>query len=257
MLVSTTGLFGTTPNHLMRVCYSNSIFSICRVAEWAYMAVVVLEDTTCDEYEESRITFAAWHIDADFGQKIMANPVLFSATILSKQTGREPDLTLTIRDLSDNPLVDIRQEVRSGQRQPIEDPVLDRIFKEQETKRLKVFWEKYGDDPQFSDKKVWPGMLMLLLYPLGLPFFYFNKPRWAYLMIACMVVSCIVLPLVVAGGLLGCVLIVKLLLELAKDKLTDKNGRTICTRKRQALIRNNIATYKKNLAELEAEDAKI
>lgn len=244
--------FGLQKSGLLKVCYRGNVFTICHVAQWAYMAVMVLDDTTNNEYEESRISLAAWHIDCEFAQKIMENNAVFAATILSKQTTKEPDLVAIITSQS-NPLEAIRNEVLSGVRQPIQDPVLDRIFKIQETERLKTFVDKYGENPQFSDKKVWVGMLMLLLYPLGLPFFYFNKPAWGGIMLGCFLTSFVLPVLLIPAGLLGCVLIVLTLFHVFGNNAKDKEGRLICTKKNQKLILDSIAAYKKNLAELEAE----
>jgi len=244
-------LFGLQKSGLLEVCYTGTSFLICRVAQWAYMAVAVVEDTTEDEDAVSQVSLAAWHIDSEFGKKIMENNALFAATMLSKQAGREPDLAITIT-WEENPLTVIRDEVKNGVRKPIDDPVLDRIFKEQDTQRLKVFVDKYGENPQFSPKKVWPGMVMLLLYPFGIPFFYFNKPVWGGIMLGFFVLSLILQFLLIPAGLLGCVFIVMTLIHVLGNKARDKQGRLICTKRDQKLILENIARYKKNTAELEA-----
>lgn len=247
-----TDYFKLQKSGLLEVCYRGNVFTICRVAKWAYMAVMVVEDTTEDEYEDSRVSIVAWHIDCEFGKKIMENNALFAATMLSKQTSKEPDLAVTISD-KENPLEDIRNEVRNGVRKPIEDPGLDRIFKEQETQQLKVFLDKYSENPQFSPKKVWPGMLLMLLYPFGLPFFYFNKPLWGGIMLGAFVVSFALPVLLIPAGLLGCVFIVMTLIHVLGNKAKDKEGRLICTERNQKLILESIAKYKQNMAELEAE----
>ena len=240
---------GLKKNGFVEICYQGKGFMICRIAQWAYMAVVVLEDTTDDEYEPSCVTLAAWHIDCESGKKIMENNALFTATMRSPQTGRKPDLLVTVTD-TQNPLADIYNEVKSGVRKPIEDPGLDLIFKQQETQRLKAFVDRYGENPRFSPKKVWVGMLLLLLYPFGLPFFYFNKPAWGVIMLSAMGVSLIFPPLVFVGGLLGCVLIVMLLIHVLGNNAKDKDGNLICTQKNQKLITESIAKYKKNTEEL-------
>ena len=247
--VSTSGL--------LEVCYRGNNFTICRVAKWAYMAVFVTEDTSNDEDEETRISIAAWHIDYEFGKKIMENNAVFSATFLSNQTARVPDLVDTIYLWKPNKVEAIRKEVESGIRKPMLDPGLDRLFKTQETESLKVFLDEYGENPQFSPKKVWVGMLMLLLYPLGLPFFYFNKPLWGWIMLGTMVLSCIVPLLLIAPGLLGCVLIVMLLIHVLGNHAKDKEGRPICTKRTQKLILDSIAKYKQNVAELATDGTKV
>jgi len=252
-----TDYFSLQKAGLLEVCYTGHRFTICRVAQWAYMAVTVLEDTTMDEDEESRMTIAAWHIDCELGKKIMADNTLFVTALFNEKTGRSPDLVTTVRYSEESLLDKIRNEVRSGLRKPILDPGLDRIFKEQQTQRLKVFLDKYGENPQFSPKKVWPGMLMLLLYPLGLPFFYFNKPLWGIIMLASLVIGCILPVLIIPAGLLGCVLIVMTLIHVLGNHAKDKEGRMICTTKNQKLILDSIATYKKNLAELKADHADV
>lgn len=252
-----TDSFSLQKSGLLEVCYRGSNFTICRVAQWAYMAVLVLEDTTEDEYEESRLSIAAWHIDSDFGQKIMENNALFAATVLNKQNPRNPDLMVTIESAEDNPLVTIRNEIQRGVRKPVEDPVLERIFKEQDTQRLKVFLDKYGENPQFSDKKVWPGMVLLLLYPFGLPFFYFNKPLWGGIMLGLFLVSFLLPVLLIPSGLLGCVLIVMTLIHVLGNKARDKEGRLICTKRSQKRILESIARYKKNVAELAADSQSV
>lgn len=249
-----TDYMGLQKSGLLEVCYRGDVFTICRIAQWAYMAVIVLEDTTEDEYEPSRVSIAAWHIDCEFGKKIMENNAVFAATMLSKQTSKEPDLIATIT-AQENPLEDIRNEIKNGVRKPIDEPGLDRIFKVQQTQRLKVFLDKYGENPQFSDKKVWLGMLMLLLYPFGLPFFYFNKPLWGGIMLGFFVVGCVLQFLLIPAGLLGCVFIVMTLIHVLGNKAKDKEGRLICTKRDQKLITESIAMYKKIMAELEADHA--
>ena len=70
-------------------------------------------------------------------------------------------------------------------------------------------------------------------------------------MIATLVLGCIVPPLLIVGGLLGCVLIVKLLILVLGNKATDKNGLLICTKKDQENILSSIAKYKENVKALE------
>ena len=242
---------GLQKSGLLEVCYRGGAFAICKVAQWAHMAVVVLEDTSNDEYEETRVELAAWHIDYEFAKQIMADHNVFAATMLHKQHGKEPDLVVTVRYHESNLLEEIRAEVQKGIRQPMFDPRLDRIFMEQETQRLKGFVDRYGNKPEFSPKKVWLGMLMLLLYPLGLPFFYFNKPMWGLIMLGTFVVGCVFPPLLIVGGLLGCVLIVMLLIHVLGNQAKDKEGRMICTKKNQELILSSIAKYYQNAAILQ------
>lgn len=237
---------------LLEVCYHGGVFAICRVAQWACMAVVMTEDTTCDEDEPSRVTLAAWHIDGEYARKLMQDHNYFAATMLHKDHGKAPDLIWTIT-YDDDPLVRIRDEVRSGVRKPIVDPVLERLLMEHQTTQLKAFVDRYGDNPQFSPKKVWVGMLMLLLYPFGLPFFYFNKPLWGWVMLGSMAVSLVLPFLLIPAGLLGCVLIVMTLIHVLGNHATDKEGRMICTKKDQKLILDSIAKYKSNTATLAAE----
>jgi len=93
---------------------------------------------------------------------------------------------------------------------------------------------------------------MLLLYPFGIPFFYFNKPVWGGIMLGFFVLSLILQFLLIPAGLLGCVFIVMTLIHVLGNKARDKQGRLICTKRDQKLILENIARYKKNTAELEA-----
>lgn len=238
---------------LLEVCYRGGVFAICRVAQWACMAVVVLEDTSMDEDEETRVTLGAWHIDGEFGKKIMEDPNHFAATMLHKDHGKAPDLKVTITH-QNNPLEAIRTEVKNRVRKPIVDPVLERALMEHQTRELKAFVDRYGENPQFSPKKVWPGMLMLLLYPFGLPFFYFNKPLWGGIMLGSFVVSLVLPFLLIPAGLLGCVFIVMTLIHVLGNHAKDKEGRMICTQKDQKLILDSISKYKQNLAALSTED---
>ena len=59
---------GLQKTDLLDICYQGSGFTICRVAKWAYMAIMVTEDTTQDEYEESRMTLACWHVDYEYAK---------------------------------------------------------------------------------------------------------------------------------------------------------------------------------------------
>lgn len=244
---------GLEKQGLIEVCYRGGVFAICRVAQWACMAVMITEDTTFDEDEPSRVSLAAWHIDGEFARKIMQDHNYFAATILHKDHRKAPDLTVTITN-EENPLKIIRDEVQKGIRKPIVDPVLERLLMEHKTQELKAFVDRYGDNPQFSPKKVWVGMLMLLLYPLGLPFFYFNKPLWGWIMLGTLVASLVLPILLIPAGLLGCVLIVMTLIHVLGNHATDKEGRMICTLKDQNLILDSIATYKKNVATLASEE---
>ena len=253
MIFPANDFMGLQKAGLLELCYRCHTFAICKVAQWAYMAVIMIEDTTMDEDEPSRVTLAAWHVDSQYAQRIMADNNHFAATMLHKDHGKEPDLVVTVSH-DQNPLADIRNEVQNRLRKPIEDPVLDRIFKEQETQRLKAFLDRYGEHPQFSPKKVWIGMVLLLLYPLGLPFFYFNKPLWGGMMLGAFIVGCVFTPLLILGGLLGCVLIVMTLMQVLGNKVTDKQGLLICTQKDQQLILESIAKYQRNVAELAAEE---
>ena len=253
MIVPLADIFGLQKAGLLEVGYRGGVFSICRVAQWAYMAVVVTEDTTSDEYEPSRITLVAWHIDGEFARKIMQDHNYFAATILHKTNGKAPDQVWTITH-EHNPLVAIYDEVQKGIRKPIADPVLERLLMEHQTTQLKTFVDRYGDNPQFSPKKVWVGMLLLLLYPLGLPFFYFNKPLWGGIMVGTFVASLVLPILLIPAGLLGCVFIVMTLIHVLGGHATDKEGLLICTQKKQKLILDSIAKYKQNLVTLAADE---
>ena len=125
---------------------------------------------------------------------------------------------------------------------------------EHQTTQLKAFVDRYGDAPQFSPKKVSVGMLLLLLYPLGLPFFYFNKPLWGWIMVGTFVASLVLPVLLIPAGLLGCVFIVMTLIHVLGNHATDKEGRLICTQKDQKLILDSIAKYKQNVETLTSED---
>lgn len=250
-----TDCFGLNQSGLLEVKYRGRFFTICRVAQWAYMAVVVLEDTTDDEYRDSLLSIAAWHIDCEFARKIIEDNNYFAATVLHKQNGRNPDLVATYSTKDGGPLVQIYKEVQSGIRKPIEDRAMDRLFKEMQTQQLKKVLDRYGEHPRFSDKKVWPGILMLLIYPLGLPFFYFCRPLWGWIMLSCLAASVLFMPMLFVACPVGCVLIVMLLVHLFGDRIKDKDGRLVCTQAKQKRILNSIAQYKQNVAELAAEDA--
>ena len=248
-----TDPLGLSKSGLLEIKYQGSNFTICRVAQWAYMAVMVLEDTTDDEYAESRVTIAGWHIDAAFAKQIMENNNLFAATMLSKQRGKEPDLVATYSSGNSGQLEQIYHEIQTGVRKPMEDPAMDRVLKEEQTRKLRLYLDKYGENPRFSPKKVWPGILMLLLYPLGLPFFYFGKKLWGGIALGCFVVACALPVLLIPVAFMDIVFIVMLLVQLFGDKIKDKEGNLVCTKAKQKRILESIAQYKKNVAELEAE----
>ena len=214
--------------------FSGMEYTVCLVANWDLMVVSLGQKSDPEDDENYIFYMKCWHLDAEYTKQLLANPKYFQARQVSKTHSNTPDLE--IYNLAQ--LDTIAQEVAQGIRPVVIDPEALALVKSRYASANNALLDQYGPDPKFSEKKVSTALLLSILYPLGVNWFYVGKPLMGVLAIASLFLVGIALPL----GLIAAMgLLVYFLVQLLGGKMTDPQGLPILTAGRQMQIRKAIA----------------
>jgi len=235
---------------LLKKYYQHRDFGLYRVADWSYMAIAT---TTKDVYDEDgeMITeryFFAFHLDAEYTRRLLENGSYFMAAVLSDSVEKKEDLTLKGTEML-HQLRKIREEVRSGLRQPMLDPAVERQLKIAHKNSLAPLVKKFGDPPAMSEKSMATTMALCLLYPLGLPWFYLGRIKTGIAMIAGLFAGAFFGPAIFVAMAVEVAYLFYFFFRLICGSEKDGKGLLVLSKKSKAHVRASIEEYNRYLAE--------